>query len=356
MQGFNMGRYRAPDQDDVPAPKRLKKAAAPTVRFEMPFPIWCSTCARPTVIGQGVRFNAEKRRVGSYHSTPVWSFRMRHAECSGEIEIRTDPKNTAYVVASGARRRETGEDVAHEGDTVVMGAEEREALRQNAFAGLERTIEDRERERGAERRVGELEGASARAWDDPYARNQVLRRTFRAERKRLEREGRAAEDLKDRMGLAIDLLPPTETDALRASLVEFGTASGDDAGRRSDRALARPMFAPRTGDGPRRDAATRSRSVPSSSSSREPRRKLKSEALAHKRKESLVSEIIGNMRVAQDPFLDARRGADTPRQDAKFAGVKRKQPKPVDDAPALEGGEANAAAATASGLVNYDSE
>lgn len=331
MQGFNMGRYRPPDQDDRPPPKRARPTGPPTVRFEMPFPIWCATCPKPTIIGQGVRFNAEKRRAGSYYTTPIWRFTLRHADCGGTIEIETDPKNTAYVVSRGARKRETGEDELREGDTLVASAEERDALRQNAFAGLEKTIGDREKAAGAVERVAELEGASARDWDDPYARNQALRKTFRKERKRLEKEEGIAEDLKGRMGLGIDLLPATDTDALRASLVEFGASE-----EKQNRALAKPMFAARKPTPPR--------STPPSS--REKKGKLKSEVLAERRKESLVSEIIGNTRAARDPFLDGGRPAESPRAGARFAGVKGKR----------DGGPPEERRGPASGLVSYDSE
>ena len=347
-----MGRYRPPDDDDRPPAKRPKPdSRPPTVRFEMPFAIWCDTCPRPTIIGQGVRFNAMKRREGSYYSTPIWGFTFRHAECGGEIKMRTDPKNTAYVVVRGARERETGEEVVTEGDAVVMGGEEREALRQNAFAGLEKTIEDRGKAEGAVERLGELEDVSTRQWDNPYKKNQVLRRTFREERKRLEKEGKAAEELKDKMGLGIELLPAAETDGLRASLVDFGT-SGDVEG--TDKALAKPMFAPSTkgatkGGTNGKTAPTRSRSF----SSKETKGKLKSEILASKRKESLVSEILGNTRLVQDPFLDAGRTAGSP-GPTRFAGVRRKpdagggEPSPVE--------EVVGRTKPASGLVNYDSE
>lgn len=53
---------------------------------------------------QGVRFNAEKKQVGQYHSTRIWSFRMRTPCCQHTIEIHTDPKNAEYVIVSGARR------------------------------------------------------------------------------------------------------------------------------------------------------------------------------------------------------------------------------------------------------------
>lgn len=331
-----MGRYRAPDEDDHPPSKRSRPSPRqpPTVRFEMPFPIWCTTCPKPTIIGQGVRFNAEKRRVGRYYSTPIWNFTIKHADCGGVIEIQTDPKNTAYVVIRGAHKREVGEDVLREGDTLVASAEERDALRQNAFAGLEKTIEDRERAAGAVERVAELEGVNSRLWDDPYSKNQALRRTFRKERKKLEKEESAAEDLKGRLGLGIDLLPETGADALRASLVDF-VASGE----KQNKVLAKPMFAP--------SAKRKSRSP----TPKVTKRKLKSEVLASKRKESFVSEVIGNTRVAQDPFLGSPRRSDSPRVRPRFTGVRSKQ----DGNHMLSAKEVNSKGKS-SGLVSYDSD
>jgi hypothetical protein len=84
---------------------RIKTSQTSLVRFEMPFPIWCANCPKPTIIGQGIRFNAEKRKVGNYNSSPIYSFRMNHVACGGGIEIRTDPQNTTYIVTEGARKR-----------------------------------------------------------------------------------------------------------------------------------------------------------------------------------------------------------------------------------------------------------
>src|SRR5438045_3043945 len=154
MQGFNMGKYVPPDLEGTTTGNKLHgkhalgargaKASQGiiTVRFEMPFPVWCTTCPKPTIIGQGVRFNAAKKKVGMYFSTPIWSFRITHAACGGSIEIRTDPQNTAYVVHSGARARDYGEarhkaETETEGLVPILTAEEREARRSNAFAALE---------------------------------------------------------------------------------------------------------------------------------------------------------------------------------------------------------------------------
>lgn len=43
-------------------------------------------------IGAGVRYNAQKKKVGNYYSTPIYGFRCKCHLCSGWFEIRTDPK------------------------------------------------------------------------------------------------------------------------------------------------------------------------------------------------------------------------------------------------------------------------
>lgn len=60
------------------------------MRFELPFNIWCSGCGEH--IGMGVRYNAEKTRVGSYYTTPIFKFKMKCQYCANYFEIQTDPK------------------------------------------------------------------------------------------------------------------------------------------------------------------------------------------------------------------------------------------------------------------------
>ncbi|PTB64584.1 DUF455 domain protein, partial [Trichoderma citrinoviride] len=309
MQGFNMGRYVPPDlEGTVPSGNRLhgkhalgsraSKLASHgilTVRFEMPYPIWCLHCARPTVIGQGVRFNAEKKRAGSYFSTPVWSFRFRHAECGGWIEMRTDPKNTAYVVVEGARKRDTGDAKAaaegvEEGEgAVILTDKERDELRNNAFASLERTIADRKRLEMAADRIEDLAALSERHWSDPYALNQRLRRDFRKGRKQREQDAARARDLQDRMGLGgLELVPEAEEDAQRAALVDFGAVDDDDGG---DGALLKPLFSTATAT----EKKTQTQMQPKIAS--------KAEKQASRRKEAFVANVLSNTRAAQDPFL-----------------------------------------------------
>ncbi|KAJ4413576.1 Protein saf4 [Neurospora sp. IMI 360204] len=343
MQGFNMGKYVPPDAEGVhtgnqlskkhPLGSRASKLASQgilTVVFELPFAVWCDTCQphNPTIIGQGVRFNAAKKKVGNYYSTPIWSFTIKHAVCGGEIEIRTDPKMTRYVVVSGGRARDSPKEDEDSlvrlgegsGGFEIQTEKERQEQRDAAFGKLEKTIADRERAEEAKVRIDELLEAQEKAWEDPYARNQKLRKAFRVGRKEREKEAERTEDLKERMGLGIELLPGTEEDERRAKLIEFGGVpnglpfGGDDV---VQKVLARPLFG---GD---EKVKTEEKSGKKKDGYKG---KLKSEIAATKMREALVSEIVENTRAAKDPFLDwgSKESTLKPR-GALIPGLKRKR-------------------------------
>ena len=60
------------------------------VSFELPYNIWCNGCG--SHVGMGVRYNAEKTKVGNYYTTPIYKFRMKCHLCDSHFEIQTDPK------------------------------------------------------------------------------------------------------------------------------------------------------------------------------------------------------------------------------------------------------------------------
>ncbi|TGO08905.1 hypothetical protein BTUL_0186g00090 [Botrytis tulipae] len=345
MQGFNMGRYVPPDQEGLMSGNQLhgKHALGArankisqgilTVRFEMPYPIWCTHCPKPTIIGQGVRFNAEKKKVGNYLSTPIYSFRMKHITCGGWIEIRTDPKNTAYVITEGARKRDTGEDKVLDGDTKILSEEERENLRNNAFASLEGKVEEKERLVGSKKRLEELQDLSEQ-WEDPHEANRKLRRAFREGRKAREKEAGVASALQDKMSLGLDLLPEHEEDARRAGFIEFG---GKDPQIYINKTISKPLF-----------EIERQLSVADKKVSNLSRRK-QAEALAAKQRNDAVAEIRGNTRAAMDPFLINKQSNEA-KSTAKtlLVGVKRKRSAPVlEDASSIP---------KVPVLVDYDSD
>ena len=342
-----MGRYVPPEHEGTTSANKLagKHALGArarksgqgilTVRFEMPFPIWCTTCPKPTIIGQGVRFNAEKKKVGNYYSTPIYSFRMKHVVCGGWLEIRTDPKNTAYVVTEGAKKRDTGEDKVEEGEIRIRTEEEREILANDAFAAFEGKVEDKKQAGNDKSRIEELLQAKERDWDDPGEANRRLRRTFRAERKIRQRNESMTEDLKDRMSLGMDLLEETEDDRRRAGFVEFGELGGDGA---IVKAQSRPLFA----------------SASSSNESLAKRLKTtKAVSEAEKRKADLRKELGNNTRAVLDPFLNGEKSNTPIMGSVRLIKRKRRSTENFKEAPDANG---NCQDDHVPALVDYDSD
>ncbi|KAL4820466.1 CWC16 protein [Aspergillus spinulosporus] len=309
MQGFNMGRYIPPDQEGLTTANKLhnkhplgsrarhlQSKGALIVRFEMPFAVWCTNCSPENIIGQGVRFNAEKKKVGNYYSTPIYSFRMKHTLCGGWIEIRTDPKNTAYVVTEGGRRRDTGQadgtDLIGGGEILLGGRSATGAAAgDDPFARLEGKAEDKRVVDEARNRILELQRKQDRDWDDPYEVSKRLRRGFRAERKVLEKKEGIKEALKDKMSLGIEIVDEAEEDAVRAGMVEFE----DGAFGAGVSTRAKPMFEP---------ALSRPSGADKKMKGKGGSVKRKPADMVAERKALFRNELAGNTRAAVDPFLN----------------------------------------------------
>ncbi|KAJ2896536.1 hypothetical protein MKZ38_005444 [Zalerion maritima] len=322
MQGFNMGRYVPPDQEGLVSANSLHKKRPPgmrasgeqVVRFEMPFAVWCEHCPKPTLIPQGVRFNAVKTKVGNYYSTPIWAFRIKHVECGGTLVIRTDPKNTAYVVADGGRKRDMGPE--DEGGRPSLKDQDREDARQSAFSKLEKTIEDREALAAASERIDWLQEDREQEWKDPYAMNQTLRKQFRVGRHARENEAMENGELRDRLGgisEGLNILPETEEDRRRTALVEFGKGKADEQGT----AIERPLFEKRDKSG--KEA---------------PVKLTKAEALAKRTREDLAAKVAGSVRKEKDPFLTGNSLKAPPKPPILLA-LKRKRDTGSNDADVL---------------------
>ena len=55
------------------------------------------------MIAKGVRFNADKKEVGKFHSTKILEFKLIH-HCGNIMICRTDPEHGDYIFTEGARR------------------------------------------------------------------------------------------------------------------------------------------------------------------------------------------------------------------------------------------------------------
>lgn len=293
-----MGRYVPPELEGTTSANKITKTRAAgtlrkdgtqTVRFEMPFAVWCHTCNPHAIIGQGVRFNAVKSKIGNYYSTPIYAFRIKHAACGGSLTIQTDPKNTAYVVTEGGKARDYGdaEDKVREGEggVPILTEAERERRRNDAFAALEGKVEEKAAVKEKTRRIDELYDASGRDWDDPWSANRKLRDSFRRERKVRKREEEATERLKERLGTDIELLPECEEDNTRAKLMSYGQVDGGGEG---DAASGRKFF--RT---PKSRAAFSSGNLASKSATR---------TTKDSKADALRKKLLSNTRTSMNPF------------------------------------------------------
>ncbi|KAI5829940.1 DUF572-domain-containing protein [Schizophyllum commune Tattone D] len=241
MQGFN--KYYPPDYDGEKhkslnayrgkhalgdRARKLDQGILIT-RFELPFNIWCGTCNNH--IGMGVRYNAEKKKVGSYYSTPIFAFRCKCHLCDGWFTIQTDPKNTRYVVTEGARQKDEEWDPEENGGYAIHDTEGK-AGPSDPLAALEKTTDAQNYSTKVQQpRLEELEEASERLNADPYALSRKVRKHFREEKKVEQKKRAADEEIKDRYGL------PVELDLARAREDESSAKEAKEAWLRGKREL-----------------------------------------------------------------------------------------------------------------------
>ncbi|CAB3376290.1 Hypothetical predicted protein [Cloeon dipterum] len=188
------------------------------IRFEMPYNIWCDGCNNH--IGMGVRYNAEKTKVGMYHSTPVYQFKMKCHLCDNYIQMKTDPGNLDYEIVSGARRQENRWDPLQNEQVVPETKETSRRMADDAMFRLEHQGKDQGAADAAAPRLRLLMDRAEEKWKDDYGANCALRAEMRARRTDLKRRGADDAALLARSGgLQLDLAPETEEDRRLARLL-----------------------------------------------------------------------------------------------------------------------------------------
>lgn len=159
------------------------------VRFEMPFNVWCTNCDKH--ISKAVRFNAEKQKIGMYHSTPLWEFTMQCHLCGGEMVIRTDPKGNTYEMVRGIRRRveewtPSASDMMGHNATELYDDVHKEKLQTDMIYRLEQTRRDTLKAQQARSSL-EVLMKDAESKSDEYAVSRLMRSNMRKRRKEEEK-------------------------------------------------------------------------------------------------------------------------------------------------------------------------
>lgn len=148
------------------------------VRFEMPFKSWCLSCG--TLIAKGVRFDAEKSKIGQFHSSAIWQFSMKCHQCSGIYIIKTDPDTAQYICVSGIRRKEENYDPkAAEGHN-FRSEEELLASERDPLLKLEILKDDSQKIQSESSRLEQLLAISSARADDVQL-NKMLRKRRRTD-------------------------------------------------------------------------------------------------------------------------------------------------------------------------------
>lgn len=223
---------------------KLKSEGILVIRFEMPFDSWCDGCGEH--VARGIRFNADKKQDGSYHSTRIYRFTMKCPFCPQKFEIRTDPKNADYEYLSGLRKKARPER-GHSETTKGKTNEQALALINDAFFKLEHVGDDKRKAAGANERLRALADIQEARYADDYASNSALRAAARvqrhtaadlvAESKKLRFSGALLPRIADDATAAASAIAVRDLERLEHGILRYSHASSSGGGAKSQRQL-----------------------------------------------------------------------------------------------------------------------
>ncbi|CAB4066531.1 CCDC130 [Lepeophtheirus salmonis] len=160
----------------------------------------------------GVRYNAEKKKIGMYYTTPVYQFRMKCHLCDNHFEIKTDPGNLDYVILSGARRQEKRWDPTQNGQVVPDDKDTIKKLYNDPMFKLEHGTEDKAKSiELAKPRIEALCRVQDRVKDD-YLANRALRDEMRIARRAKKAQEGVDNALREKASINIELVPENDDD------------------------------------------------------------------------------------------------------------------------------------------------
>lgn len=178
-------KYYPPDFDPSVVPKRTRirgPGVQIKIRFMLPMSIQCLTCGE--YMYRGKKFNAKKEDMqgpdGDYLGIRKYRFYLRCVSCCSEICIRTDPKNSDYIMERGASRN--FEPWKQESEAGRRIAEiQRGEVEQDIMASLEERTKESKREMEVLDALQEIQDLNSRA-------SKVDTKQILADRSRLSKE------------------------------------------------------------------------------------------------------------------------------------------------------------------------
>lgn len=211
-----------------PLRKRAKKLFTEgilIVRFELPFNCWCTWCS--SSISLGVRYNAAKKQIGTYLSSPVWEFKMPCHLCHGELIIHTDPENDTYVCIRGLQKKVqdyeiTGQEGVGHLDLIKTSFDKshREQMMVNPLYALEFATRSRARAEEDVARLASWESMQ-QARGDPILLARQIRSTVREAKQRALLNTMLLDQQIASTGFALPLTKCTEEDELEIRNAPF---------------------------------------------------------------------------------------------------------------------------------------
>eukprot|EP00049_Salpingoeca_infusionum_P019571 m.362486 g.362486 ORF g.362486 m.362486 type:complete len:338 (+) comp20528_c0_seq1:107-1120(+) len=190
------------------------------IRFEAPWNFWCTGCNKH--IGRGVRWNAEKKKVGNYYTTPIYAFTMKCHMCDNKFTFETDPKNCDYRITEGARRKVETWDPADTQTIDLPDQEEKDKRARDAMYRLEHVAADEKKAKEAKPAMVQLMHFQKATMEQDYDTNAALRKRFRKQKKVMAVKQAIDQEIVQRNGLKLRLVDEHLHDVALAKATTFG--------------------------------------------------------------------------------------------------------------------------------------